>query len=150
VTHRPDDGGSKYLWNVGKLLPDYTPLQPRRQPSSYSPPWESEILLTLLFICDYMSAHGRISFNTVNRSFDGDEKRADRITVTVFRTHNPSVRWCMAPLNPLSPKLLGRSIILWSDSFLNNTGMQEWRRHESSVLCYSFPPPSYILHSPHL
>jgi hypothetical protein len=30
-THRPDDGGSKDLWNVGKLLPDYTVLQPRRQ-----------------------------------------------------------------------------------------------------------------------
>jgi hypothetical protein len=29
--HRPDDGCSKYLWNVGKLLPDYTPQQPRRQ-----------------------------------------------------------------------------------------------------------------------
>jgi hypothetical protein len=32
---RPDDGGSKYLWNVGKLLPDYTALLPRRQPSSW-------------------------------------------------------------------------------------------------------------------
>jgi hypothetical protein len=36
---------SKYLWNVGKLLPEYTALQPRRQPSSYSPPWEPETLL---------------------------------------------------------------------------------------------------------
>jgi hypothetical protein len=26
----PDDGGSKCLWNVGKLLLDYTALQPRR------------------------------------------------------------------------------------------------------------------------
>jgi hypothetical protein len=32
--YRPDDGGSKDLWNVGKLLPDYTALQPRREPSS--------------------------------------------------------------------------------------------------------------------
>jgi hypothetical protein len=31
---RPDDGGSKYLLNVGKLLPDYTALQTRRQSSS--------------------------------------------------------------------------------------------------------------------
>jgi hypothetical protein len=45
MTHCPVDGGSKDLWNVGKLLPDYTALQPRRQPSSYSPPWESQILL---------------------------------------------------------------------------------------------------------
>jgi hypothetical protein len=22
--HHPDDGGSKHLWNVGKLAPDYT------------------------------------------------------------------------------------------------------------------------------
>jgi hypothetical protein len=37
---RPDDGGSKDLWNAGKLLPDYKTLQPIRQPSSYLPPWE--------------------------------------------------------------------------------------------------------------
>jgi hypothetical protein len=37
----PDDGGSKDLWNAGKLLPDYTALQPRRQSSSHPPPWES-------------------------------------------------------------------------------------------------------------
>jgi hypothetical protein len=43
--HHPDDGGSKDLWNVGKLLPDYTAIQPRRQPSSYSPQCEPQILL---------------------------------------------------------------------------------------------------------
>jgi hypothetical protein len=26
--HRPDDGGNEHLWNVGKLLPDYTAQQP--------------------------------------------------------------------------------------------------------------------------
>jgi hypothetical protein len=30
---RPTDGDSKHLWNVGKLLSDYTAQQPRRQPS---------------------------------------------------------------------------------------------------------------------
>jgi hypothetical protein len=34
-----------HVLNVGKLLPDYTVLQPRRQQSSYSPPWEPQILL---------------------------------------------------------------------------------------------------------
>jgi hypothetical protein len=29
----PDARGIKNLWNVGKLLPDYTAQQPRRQPS---------------------------------------------------------------------------------------------------------------------
>jgi hypothetical protein len=46
----PDDGGSKDLWNVGKLLPDYRALQPRRQPSSYSPPWEPQILLIVMLL----------------------------------------------------------------------------------------------------
>jgi hypothetical protein len=31
---RPDNGGSKHLWNVGKLLPDYTTQHSRRQSSS--------------------------------------------------------------------------------------------------------------------
>jgi hypothetical protein len=41
--HQPDDEGSKNLWNVGKLLPDYTMQHPRRQSTSQSPPWEPEI-----------------------------------------------------------------------------------------------------------
>jgi hypothetical protein len=40
----PDGGGSKYLWNFGKLTPVYMALQPRRQPSAYSPPREPQIL----------------------------------------------------------------------------------------------------------
>jgi hypothetical protein len=44
----PDDGGSKDLWNAGKLLLDYTALQPRRQPSSNSPPWEPQIVQRFL------------------------------------------------------------------------------------------------------
>jgi hypothetical protein len=49
----PDDGGSKDLWNVGKFLPDYTVLQTRRQPSSYSPPWEPQILQNVLSSISY-------------------------------------------------------------------------------------------------
>jgi hypothetical protein len=40
---RPDDGGSEHLWNFGKFLPNYTAQHPRRQSSSYSPPWEPEV-----------------------------------------------------------------------------------------------------------
>jgi hypothetical protein len=68
--HQGYDGGSKDLWNVGKLLPDYTALQPRRQPSSYSPPWEPQNhpwvcfsymacvtkLLTIINVIKYWSA----------------------------------------------------------------------------------------------
>jgi hypothetical protein len=34
LVDRPDDGGNKHLWNVCKLLPDYTAQHPRRQSSS--------------------------------------------------------------------------------------------------------------------
>jgi hypothetical protein len=54
---RPDDGGSKDLWNVGTTLPDYTVLQPRRQPSSYSPPWEPQILLRVFFFSVTVGSH---------------------------------------------------------------------------------------------
>jgi hypothetical protein len=37
LTHCPDDGDSKHLWNISKLLPNYTVQQPRRQPYSSSP-----------------------------------------------------------------------------------------------------------------
>jgi hypothetical protein len=46
ITHLPDEGSSKYLRNADKFLPDYTALQPTRQPSAYSPPWEPKILQT--------------------------------------------------------------------------------------------------------
>jgi hypothetical protein len=41
----PDDGGGTHLWNVGLLHQDYMTLYPRRLWSSYSPPWEPEVLL---------------------------------------------------------------------------------------------------------
>jgi hypothetical protein len=41
--YRTDDDGSKHLWNVGPFLPDHTTQHPRRQSSSYSPPWEPEV-----------------------------------------------------------------------------------------------------------
>jgi hypothetical protein len=49
ISDRPDDGGSKDLWNVGKLLPDYTALQPRRQPSSLQKSLQADISRTLCF-----------------------------------------------------------------------------------------------------
>jgi hypothetical protein len=30
MTYRPDDRGSKHLWNVGKLLLEHTVQQPKR------------------------------------------------------------------------------------------------------------------------
>jgi hypothetical protein len=62
LPHRTDDESSKNLSNVGKLLPDYTALQPRRQPSSYSPPWEPQILLRSLLLPDTSLRDSRLSF----------------------------------------------------------------------------------------
>jgi hypothetical protein len=47
-----DDGGGKYLWNVGKFLPDYIAQQPRRQPSSYSS--HENLNLASLFMFVYL------------------------------------------------------------------------------------------------
>jgi hypothetical protein len=43
---------SKHLWNAGEILLDYTAQQPRRQPSSYTPPWnpKSHNLLTVFML----------------------------------------------------------------------------------------------------
>jgi hypothetical protein len=51
-----DDGSSKHLGNIAKLLPDYTVQHPRRQSSSYSLPWQREIsqencIMRSLIIC---------------------------------------------------------------------------------------------------
>jgi hypothetical protein len=46
--HQGDEWGSKHLWNIGKLLPDYTAQQPRRYWSWYSLPWEPEISHVLI------------------------------------------------------------------------------------------------------
>jgi hypothetical protein len=45
LCHQGDVGSSKDLRNTGKFLLDYMTLQPRRQPSLYSPVWEPQILL---------------------------------------------------------------------------------------------------------
>jgi hypothetical protein len=47
-THRPDDGGSTHLWNVGRHRFDYRAVYPRRLWTSYSPPWEPEISHNLM------------------------------------------------------------------------------------------------------
>jgi hypothetical protein len=41
--HRPDDGGSTHLWNVGRHPIKNMAVHPRRFWASYSPPWELEI-----------------------------------------------------------------------------------------------------------
>jgi hypothetical protein len=46
--HRPEDGGSTHLWNVG-ILPDYTALYPRRLPSPYLPLWQPKISLSIFY-----------------------------------------------------------------------------------------------------
>jgi hypothetical protein len=47
--YRPDDGGSTDLYKVGRLIPVYTALQPRRQTSSYSQPWGPEVIFGFVF-----------------------------------------------------------------------------------------------------
>jgi hypothetical protein len=58
-THRPDDGGSMYLWNVGRYSIKNTVVHPRRFWASYSPPWELEISHSYLLLrLGYKSCRG--------------------------------------------------------------------------------------------
>jgi hypothetical protein len=66
---RPDNGGSKVFWNAGKLTPDYTALQPRRQPSAYQPSWEPQILLIqknnhMFTYCSALTFIDKVSWRT--------------------------------------------------------------------------------------
>jgi hypothetical protein len=47
-----------FFWVVAPYLPDYTVLQPRRQPSSYSPPWEPQILPSIKFYQNHFRRFG--------------------------------------------------------------------------------------------
>lgn len=49
------NGGSKYLWNDGKLQPDYTALQPRILTSSHLPPYKPQIHLvnSIYMYCNF-------------------------------------------------------------------------------------------------
>jgi hypothetical protein len=49
MSDHPDDGGSTDLWNAVELIPVYTALQPRGQPSLYSLSWEPQIIHTKPF-----------------------------------------------------------------------------------------------------
>jgi hypothetical protein len=64
-----DDGESAGLWKFGKLVPICTALQPRRQPSSYLPPSESEFITNT--VLDYWMVKyfkERINFYSVKEA----------------------------------------------------------------------------------
>jgi hypothetical protein len=79
MTHRPDDGGGKHLWNVCLLLRDYMSLCTRKLPSSYSPSWKHEILHWFGFLIlqpkAYYKTMAPVSISAtlqcVPRNFDG-------------------------------------------------------------------------------
>jgi hypothetical protein len=47
---RAEDGGNMFLWDVGTSLQIQTASQPRRPPSTSSPPWEHKIFFLLVFL----------------------------------------------------------------------------------------------------
>jgi hypothetical protein len=94
-SHQGDDGGSKDIWNAGKFLPDYTTLQPRTQPSSYSPPWEPQILLSNPLVLE-------TQLSTSGRSMQKKYSKVSE-TVSIIRNWNqsltmPLIVW-IAPLH---------------------------------------------------
>jgi hypothetical protein len=75
----PDDGGSKDLWNVDKLLPDYMVLQSKTQPLPYC----HENLTPYFFSTDLIKI---INMKTWNKS--EQILRAQYIVLYCFGTGN--------------------------------------------------------------
>jgi hypothetical protein len=70
VNHRPDDGGSTDIRNVGKLIRVRTALQPRRRPPSSNWNWpELGRVLLRLFVCVH-PAPPPLQFITWNAAMD--------------------------------------------------------------------------------
>jgi hypothetical protein len=135
VTYRPDDGGSKYLYNVGKLLPDYTTLQARRQPSpAYT------VYCKFSCFCfqrtwsiqtpDITSSESHVYFPLL-RSF----QRARPCSSPIFR--NMSV--FMAKLAPPNPQVGGLSIVGYP------WPLTPWSFLNYDSLCISYTP--CVLHT---
>jgi hypothetical protein len=64
----PDDRGSKHIWIVRKLMPDYMAQQPRKQPSSYSLPWEPLMSLGKLVGEGYSSLDSEIQNTYIKKA----------------------------------------------------------------------------------
>jgi hypothetical protein len=112
VIHGPDDGDSKNVWNVGKFLPYYTVLRPRRQPFS--------LCCTLRHKLSTMDTGSLIFTSQLLTWYIGGDNTAgrwNRMTCTSFvsRTHNWQVShpiletcllkafryWCTGDRHPL-------------------------------------------------
>jgi hypothetical protein len=65
--HRPDDRGSKHLWNVDQFPLDYTAQHPRRQWFSYSSPWDPELPLIVLMMEAVSTSETSVNFYETTR-----------------------------------------------------------------------------------
>jgi hypothetical protein len=75
LDHRPDDGGSTDLWNVGKLIPVYRALQPRRRPSS---------VMVILWL-SYFYALEKVSLNKLRNSEEEKQMSTKFILIIISR-----------------------------------------------------------------
>jgi hypothetical protein len=118
--HRRDDGGSKHLWNVGKLLSDYTAQQPRRRPSSYN------------------------FFSLPKQKYSGEDRRQSVLVNALLVSHSyTTIVVIRASVNNLTSTRVGE---LWRATFLirilaatlQNLGLLQWYK----LYC---PPAGTIL-----
>jgi hypothetical protein len=59
-----NDRGSTYLWNIGLFQRDYTSIYHTRLSSSYSSPWEPEMLHFIFYIKFIIKRNIFNNFNT--------------------------------------------------------------------------------------
>jgi hypothetical protein len=116
---RPDDGGRKHLWNISKLLPDYTAQHSTRQLSLYSPPWESKISPSVSSISRELKSFVNLSF-IFDIEETPDNLQLEQSEVSSYREikgkYNSRKR-----ANILDSKVIQNTTILrtWEESFIN-------------------------------
>jgi hypothetical protein len=139
LVDRTDDGGRKHLWNVGKLLQDYTAQQPKRQSSSHSPPREPEISPCCVFFAvrtkflNIILITRFILWTVLNiKVHNSLGQKQNRYLLTVQWSHHTSL--CVITHHQ-------RSVLWWSLTFCTGVEVQaRWWVHNSRASLYPRTP----------
>jgi hypothetical protein len=96
--HRLNFGGSKDIWNVGKLLSDYGATT-QKTSISHSPSWELKILLRIRFVNNEKCSRiiNRFVGNLATRSSDilTFTSKSWRMRILKNRGYQPAARRCV-------------------------------------------------------
>jgi hypothetical protein len=127
----PDDGGSKHLWNVGKLS-DYMTQHTVRQSSLYSPTWKSEIShtsinsrnLALLHLSTFKPCFADILFQQESNWWHAEALDVAISNCTSFNCFDSRSKWVCFPGAQLSSTHFEKTSAV---SHTITVDMNDWR-----------------------